>query len=162
MALISIQSVIETIATRLRSQLTDPISGRGTKTKKWIYDDLTRVDLSSYPRMTITPGPESAERRGVGDHGTKDTYRIVIEVITTKEMKITGGAYDGLRSEQVIHKLAEDVLNVIRTSHDSTWVPAGILSIIPETNNTTYPKPGTGEEFVIKRLTLRAKVSNTA
>ena len=155
------QEVVEIIVAKLRNDVSDPLTGRASKNKEWIYDDLTssRMDSSKYPRMQVYPGPVTPDLRGVGTQRTIDADRIVIDIFAKKTDKISIGSYSPARAEQMLGVLGQQVQDVIKDNHDH-WVSEGILSIKVESVNSNYPRPGTGEDLLYYRITLRARVQN--
>ena len=49
------QEMVEYIVSLIEANITDPLTGRAAKGKKWVYDDIPRDDLSDYPRIAVYP-----------------------------------------------------------------------------------------------------------
>jgi len=150
------QEICELLVTLLNSNITDPLSGRLAKGKKWIYDDIPRLDLAEYPRISVTPAQSSYEEFAVGVQAQQlERSVILIEVYGRKQDKINvKGSAATDRGEQVVDYLANQIRSVIKSNH-ATFISNDILSLRPESKNRTI-----AGELIIERMTFRAQVVN--
>ncbi len=154
--MVSEQEICEIVVTLLESNITDPLSGRLAKGKKWIYDDPARLDLAEYPRISVTPAQSNYEEFATGVQAQQlEKSVIVIEVYGRKQDKINvKGTSATDRGEQVVDYLANQVRSVIKNNH-ATFITNGILSLRPETKNRSIVG-----DLLIERMTFRAQVVN--
>lgn len=155
---ISMQEAIEVFRDLLRDQLTDPLTGRASKNKAWIYDDVAKVDLSQYPRIMITPGAENDELAGVGSFDTWDTFRINIEIIVRKSDKIAIDSYDPATPEQLVDVLGKQTKLLIKNNHP-LFITHNMTARY-EMVNTTYPLPNDANPRITKRITIKVNTRN--
>lgn len=154
------QEVVELIIAQLEANITDPLSGRLAKGKKWIYDDPPRMDLSSYPRISVTPVQSSYAEFALGDQEQQlEDMTILLEIVTRKSDKINvKGDSTPERAEQIVDFLAKEVRQFMKSNY-ATWNTNNILSLRPETNNRSVV-PGDKGELVVQRMTYLARVVN--
>lgn len=128
------QEIISSIITLLEANLTDPATTRASLGKKWIWDDTPRLDISGYPRISVTPVTNSYEPFAVGDVNSKSELTVSIEIRTKKTDKFDVGTLGVQRAEGVVSYLNNEIVNLIQTNQ-SYFYSLGVLYIIPETNN---------------------------
>jgi len=121
------QELVEYVITLLESNLTDP-AGR---TKKWIYDDIPREDISGYPRIAVLPVSTNLDSLGIGTLDRLSEMSFTIDIYTRKRDKFTINS-ELKRAEQIIDYLGNEVINIIKNNYNS-FVEEGIYYIIPIT-----------------------------
>ena len=152
------QETIELFVSLFEANITDPLTGRAAKGTKWIYDDQARLDLNSYPRISVLMADSRYEQYAVGDTDQLETQTIVVEVTTRKNDKITVGSITDARGEQIVDYLAKECKETIKNNH-SEFITNGILAAIPETSSRSV-MPGKLGEVVLQRLTFLVSVIN--
>ena len=151
------QEIAELFITLFEANITDPLTGRLAKGKKWIYDDAPRLDLAEYPRISVTPVDSTYTQVGVGLTEQLEDVTIAVDVYSRKDDKINvTGTGDAERAEQIVDFLAKRCREVIRANH-STFLTNDILHVIPETKNRSVIE----DDLIIERMTFKALSVNS-
>lgn len=113
------QDVVEEYVTLFENNLTDYNSVRSADNKKWIYDDLPRLDVSQYPRIGVTIADESDEPHEIGSFNIRRTINVQVVLYVKKAQKFTISSVSK-RDVQVMALLSEQILTLFKSqsTHD--------------------------------------------
>lgn len=147
--MVSTQEAVRVIMEFLENNLDDPLN----RSKKWIYDDLPRLDLSSYPRIAIVAPINNISAKGVGEIGrfNEANVRVLIYVKKKQKAEISGTTY---RDVEFIDYLSNEVLNLIKDNH-THFYQNGIILVDPISENLIEMKDFYIKEIQLKTLFLR-------
>ena len=149
--MVSEQQTAELIISLLEDNIQDPLG----RDKKWIYDDTPRLDISSYPRISVTPLNTNYETQGMGSYSQLEDQTIVVEVYVDKNSKINvSNGSEEERAEQVADYLHRKIQTVIR-ANAQYFCDNGLLSVTP----TDFNKSVNGK-LIVFRDTFLAQVIN--
>ena len=118
--------VVKAIVSILENNITDPLQ----RNKKWIYDDLPRIDIMDLPRIGVefasaTGTPADIQRNAIMERGV---IRIVIMVGKGQKWDVNN---DGTPEYDYIclNDLAEKVKKVI-TEHQADMLPVAYSTFV--------------------------------
>lgn len=124
------QEVIELIVSLLESNITDPLN----RNKKWIYDDRPRLDLTAYPRISVTSGQSLYELQGLGNTAQNEEFLIIIEVYVNKNSKIdVNSDLTDEYAEQIVDYLSKQVKDTIKDNRDY-FITNDVCYVLPESS----------------------------
>jgi hypothetical protein len=144
----SSQSVVESFVTLLEDNLVDTNSYRASLGKKWIYDDIPRLDVKYYPRISVIGPTSTSEPHELGCVTQRFSPRIEVQVRVKKGMKLTIGGVSkrDIQILDIVSKQATDLLK-LASSRETLLNDNSVFYSVLETENTSY-----GEFIIIRQL----------
>jgi len=144
------QDIVEEIVTLLENNITDVNSDRLAKSKKWIYDEIPRADVTSYPRIGVQEVTADSEWFGLGDNKERRNSRIEIQIRTKLGSKLTIDSTTH-RDRQILDYLSNKVtdLMALDSTRESLLSSNDVYHLRLETMNTI------SGNILIKQLVYR-------
>ena len=126
------QDVKQAVMKCLEDNLEDPDENRRTLNKKWIYDDLPRPDITSYPRIGIESPNTSNDWMSIGGKAIRKAYTIMVAIYVDKKRKLNVGG-STLRDHQILAYLTTKVKSILLKEDNikTYFVPKGVYAVLP-------------------------------
>ena len=112
---------METYRDWIRNNVTDPNSTRRTAGKQWVYDDVPRLDVRDYPRISILNPSAISEPHGLCSNDQKFSPVVDIQVRVKKNMKMRVGS-STFNSLQLLNYVSKEITDQLKTSSFRTEV----------------------------------------
>ena len=95
----------------LEDNLSDPLE----RNKKWIYDDLPRLDMNDYPRIGVEVPADITDLRAVGDLRVVHHYTVIVWVVVRQKQKVLLNEVE-YRDVELLNMLVEQIIDVVRNN----------------------------------------------
>lgn len=147
------QSVVKSFVDLLEANLIDTNSTRSARGSKWIYDDIPRLDVRWYPRISVFSPTATSEPHEVGNCESQrfsPVIEVQVRVKKNQTEAISGtGSWKGLELLDYVAKTVTDLMKS-ESSRGTLRTNDGVFYSTLDTENTII-----GEKVLIRQLIYR-------
>lgn len=150
------QSVVESFVDLMEDNLVSTNTHIQTEGKKWIYDDIPRLDVKYYPRISVINPTSNSEPHALGCVNQRFSPRVEVQVRVKKGMTLNIEGADQ-RDVQVLDYVSKQVTDLIKSASSRAILLANdsVFYSVLEIENTSYDEQIIIRQLIYKNILVR-------